>query len=118
MAARFAPHDRSEALIAFPSVPHPRAKAAEIVELDVEIWPTCIVVPAGWRIALTVRGKDYEHQGEAATLSNMKNPMKGCGPFLHDDPSDRPLAVFGGKTTLHSGPARRAFLLLPIIPPK
>jgi len=90
----------------------------KIVDLDVEIWPTCIVVPAGWRIALTVRGKDYEHQGEAATLSNMKNPMKGCGPFLHDDPADRPPAIFGGKTTLHFGPARRAFLLLPIIPPK
>jgi predicted acyl esterase len=90
----------------------------KIVDLDVEIWPTCIVVPAGWRIALTVRGKDYEHQGEAATLSNMKNPMKGCGPFLHDDPADRPPAVFGGKTTLHFGPARRAFLLLPVIPPR
>jgi len=93
-------------------------RPGKIVELDVEIWPTCIVVPAGWRIALTVRGKDYEHQGEAATLSNMKNPMKGCGPFLHDDPADRPPAVFGGKTTLHFGPARRAFLLLPVIPPK
>jgi len=90
----------------------------KIVDLDVEIWPTCIVVPAGWRIALTVRGKDYEHQGEAATLSNMKNPMKGCGPFLHDAPADRPPAVFGGKTTLHFGPARRAFLLLPVIPPR
>ncbi len=90
----------------------------KIVDLDVEIWPTCIVVPAGWRIALTVRGKDYEHQGEAATLSNMKNPMKGCGPFLHDDPADRSPAVFGGKTTLHFGPARRAFLLLPVIPPR
>ena len=31
------------------------------VELDVEIWPTSIVVPAGYRIALTIRGKDYEH---------------------------------------------------------
>ena len=93
-------------------------RPGKVVDLDVEIWPTCIVVPAGWRIALTVRGKDYEHPGEAATLSNMKNPMKGCGPFLHDDPADRPPAVFGGKTTLHFGPARRAFLLLPIIPPK
>src|SRR5262249_30857806 len=30
----------------------------EIVELDVEIWPTSIVVPAGSRLALTVRGRD------------------------------------------------------------
>jgi predicted acyl esterase len=66
------------------------------VELEVEIWPTCIVVPAGCRVALSIRGRDYEHDGEAATLSNMKNPMKGCGPFVHDDPVDRAPAIFGG----------------------
>ncbi len=80
----------------------------QVYELDVEIWPTCIVVPKGYRIALTVRGKDYEYEGEAATLSNMKNPMRGCGPFMHDDPIDRPPEVFGGKVTLHFGPARKA----------
>jgi hypothetical protein len=84
------------------------------VELDIEIWPTCIVVPAGYRIALTVRGRDYEHDGAAATLSNMKNPMKGCGPFTHEDPTDRPPALFGGKVTLHF--ERQPFLLLPVIP--
>jgi len=83
-------------------------------ELDIEIWPTCIVVPAGYRVALTIRGKDYEYAGEAATLSNMKNPMKGCGPFVHDDPADRPPQVFGGKVTLHFD--RKPFVLLPIIP--
>src|SRR5205807_1103674 len=81
---------------------------------ETEIWPTCIVVPAGYRVALTLRGKDYEYAGEAATLSNMKNPMKGCGPFVHDDPADRPPQVFGGKVTLHFD--RKPFVLLPIIP--
>jgi len=90
----------------------------EVVELDIEIWPTCIVVPAGFRVALTIRGKDYEHDGEAASLSNMKNPMRGCGPFIHDDETDRPLAIFGGKVTLHFGPGRRSSVLLPVIPPK
>jgi predicted acyl esterase len=88
------------------------------VELEVEIWPTCIVVPRGYRIALSIRGRDYEYEGEAATLSNMKNPMKGCGPFVHDDPTDRPPAVFAGKVTLHFGPGRQASVLLPIIPPR
>ena len=32
----------------------------EVYELDIEIWPTCIVVPTGNRIGLTVRGKDYQ----------------------------------------------------------
>jgi len=91
-------------------------KPGEVVELDVEIWPTCIVVPPGYRLALTIRGKDYEYEGEAATLSNMKNPMRGCGPFVHDDPEDRPAEVFGGKVTLHVGPQRPAHVLLPVIP--
>ena len=91
----------------------------ETVVLDVEIWPTSIVVPAGHRIALTVRGKDYEYSGESGgTLGTMKNEFKGCGPFLHDDPRDRPAEIFGGKTTLHMGPGQVAYVLLPIIPPK
>jgi hypothetical protein len=65
-----------------------------------------------------VRGKDYEYEGEAATLSNMKNPMRGCGPFVHDDPVDRPPEIFGGKVTLHFSPARKASVLLPVIPAK
>jgi predicted acyl esterase len=86
------------------------------VELDVEIWPTSIVVPGGWRIGLTVRGKDYEYQGAATHLSNVKFPMKGCGPFLHDDPEDRPPSVFAGRTTLHAGESMSSYLLVPIIP--
>jgi uncharacterized protein len=88
----------------------------KVYELDVEIWPTCIVVPKDWRIALSIRGRDYEHDDAPATLSNMKNPMKGCGPFTHDDPTDRPPRVFGGKVTLHFGAGRTASLLLPVIP--
>jgi predicted acyl esterase len=91
----------------------------EPVALDVELWPTSIVVPAGHRIALSVRGRDYEWQASTgARLSNFKNELRGCGPFLHDDPRDRPPAVFGGRTTLHVGPDRPAYVLVPIIPPK
>jgi predicted acyl esterase len=91
----------------------------KIVQLDVEIWPTSIVVPAGHRIALSVRGKDYEWQKTTgAKLSNFKNELLGCGPFLHNDPRDRPPRIFGGKTTLHFGPQQAAYLLLPVIPPK
>jgi hypothetical protein len=38
--------------------------------------------------------------------------------FLHDDPRDRPAAIFGGKTTLHVGPDRPAYVLVPVVPPK
>jgi predicted acyl esterase len=91
----------------------------EPVELDIELWPTSIVVPAGYRIALSVRGKDYEYGGgSGGTLSNFKNELTGCGPFLHDDPVDRPADVFGGQTTLHFGGDRPAYILLPLVPAK
>ncbi|HYQ93713.1 MAG TPA: CocE/NonD family hydrolase C-terminal non-catalytic domain-containing protein, partial [Burkholderiales bacterium] len=94
-------------------------KPGEVVRLDVEIWPTSIVVPAGHRLALTVRGKDYEWQkSTGARLSNFKNELRGCGPFLHDDPRDRPAAVFGGKVTIHAGPGRESYVVVPVVPPK
>ena len=93
-------------------------KPGEVYELDVEIWPTCIVVPKGYTVKLLLRGQDYVYDGEIATLSNMKNPMRGCGPFEHNDETDRPPAIFGGKVTLHTGPKRPSAVLLPIIPAK
>ena len=94
-------------------------KPGEVVQLDAEIWPTSIVVPAGYRVALTVRGRDYEWQkSTGARLSNFKNELRGCGPFLHDDPRDRPAAVFGGKVTVHAGPGRESYILVPVVPPK
>jgi predicted acyl esterase len=101
-------HDRKQPL-----------KKGEVAELDIELWPTSIVVPAGHRVALTIRGKDYEYGGPSGgKLSNFKNELKGCGPFLHDDPIDRPPEIFGGTTTLHFGGSRQNYLLLPIIPAK
>jgi predicted acyl esterase len=100
-------HDRKQPL-----------KPDEVVALDIEIWPTSIVVPAGCRVALTIRGKDYVYGGASGgRLSNFKNEMTGCGPFLHDDPCDRPPEVFGGVTTLHFGRGVAPYLLLPVIPP-
>ncbi len=91
----------------------------EVYELDVEIWPTCIVVPAGYRIALSVRGKDYVYPGGASQgLPNMPAQFTGVGPFLHNDSRDRPADIFGGKVTLHTGPDRQAYVLLPIIRPR
>jgi hypothetical protein len=90
----------------------------EVVELAIEMWPTSIVVPKGYRIGLSIRGKDYEYGGASGgRLSNFKNELKGCGPFLHDDPADRPPAIFGGATTLHFDGDRQPYLLLPIVPP-
>jgi predicted acyl esterase len=94
-------------------------KPGEVVELDIEIWPTSVVVPPAYRIGLSIRGKDYVYPGPSGgRLSNFKNELTGCGPFLHDDPLDRPADVFAGITTLHFAGGRRPYLLLPVIPAK
>jgi predicted acyl esterase len=91
--------------------------AGEVYELDVEIWPTCIVVPKNHRIALSVRGRDYEWPGGTSQgLGTLGKVFTGVGPFRHNDARDRPTSVFGGDVTLHTGPDRQAYLLLPIIP--
>jgi predicted acyl esterase len=87
----------------------------EPVELDIEIWPTCIVVPRGYRLAFTVRGKDYEYDGSDAGVPNAPYPMKGVGPFTHTDPDDRPADIFSCKNTLHFRPDRMPYVLLPVI---
>jgi predicted acyl esterase len=101
-------HDKIEPLE--PGVP---------VELDIEILPTSIVLPPGYRIALTIRGRDYEYAKKTGFfLSNFKNELRGCGPFLHNEPRDRKSDIFSGRTTLHLDPDRESYILVPIIPEK
>jgi len=66
-----------------------------------------------------VRGKDYVYGGgSGGKLSNFKNELTGCGPFLHDDPRDRPASLFGGTNALHAGAGLAPFVLLPVVPPR
>ena len=92
----------------------------EKYELDIEIWPTCIVLPKGYRLCLSVRGKDYiyPHVPSGSDISHFKTPMTGCGPFVHKDPVDRNKKVFSGTTTLHIDPQNPSYILLPVIPEK
>lgn len=76
-----------------------RLQPGEIYAIDVEIWPTSLFLPRGYRLALTLQGKDFER----------------VGWFTHDDPADRPAATFSGKNIIHTGPARQSYLLLPIL---
>lgn len=100
------PHQKIEPL-------HP----GKVYELDVEIWPTCIVIPAGYRIGLSVKGQDYVYPGgTGGKLSNMKNEFTGVGPFLHNDVRDRPPEIFDGTVTVHTGGQYNSWLMLPVIP--
>jgi predicted acyl esterase len=89
----------------------------DVYALDVELWPTCIVLPAGYRLAVTLQGKDFERSTSAAAPASFVNPFRGSGPFTHTNAQDRPPALFGGVHTIYAGPAREAHVLVPIIPP-
>jgi len=77
-------------------------------EVDIEIWPASLALPAGYRLALTLQGKDFERLGESGA-------QRGSGWFLHDDPRDRPPETFAGTHTVFSGGKRESYLLLPML---
>ena len=84
-------------------------------ELDLEIWPTCIVIPPGHRLAFTIQAHDLERETAPGTLG-MLGTFRGSGPFVHTDPWDwRPERV-GGNVNIYGGGDRGSYLLLPIIP--
>lgn len=89
----------------------------EIYPLDIEVWPTCIVVPAGFRIGLTVRGSDYHYDGDLSEFARTFHYSNhGVGPFTHNDPDDRASDAYKGTVTVHVGGAYDSHVLLPIIP--
>lgn len=104
------PHDEQQPL-----------KPGEIYELDIEIWPTSIVLPSGYRLALTVGGKDFDHGLPGPTIPNAppqygKLRMTGCAILVHDVEEDRPANIFDGMTTIHTGGRYASFVRLPVIP--
>jgi len=102
----FHPHDKVEPLT-----------PGEIYECDIEIVPSCIAVPAGWTVALTVRGKDYEYEGELGEFGKKFHyGTRGTGGMTHNDPDSRPAEVFDAKVKLYAGGEWESYLLLPIIP--
>ena len=98
-------HDRVEPLV-----------PGETYELEVEIWPTSIVIPAGYRLALTIRGNDYRYGGELSDFAQRFHYAgRGVGPFKHADPDDRPEDVFCGHVTIHFGGETDSYLLVPVV---
>src|SRR4029453_934775 len=69
----------------------------ESVAVDVEIWPTSVVLAPGHRLVLEIRAHD--------------DP--GIAPFHHTHPGDR---RWGGAMTVHTGPAHESCLVVPVIP--
>ncbi|MGE4340190.1 MAG: CocE/NonD family hydrolase [Pigmentiphaga sp.] len=102
----FHPHDAADPLA-----------PGEIVEVEVEILPSSLVLPAGWSIGLAIRGKDYEYHGAVEVFGQeFYYATKGTGGMTHADPVDRPAEGFDTTVTLHTGGAYASCLLLPFVP--
>lgn len=83
----------------------------EPYEVEVELWPTSIVLPAGYRLALTVRGSDFDHGLEPSPIGE-----RGSGVFMHDDLRARPTDVYDNTITIHTGGKMPSTLRIPVIP--
>jgi predicted acyl esterase len=75
----------------------------EFYEVDVEIWPTSMVFPKGYRLVLTIMGKDFEFPDIP-------------GRILHKQASDRGSTTFEGSSRILTGGTRASYLTLPHIP--
>ncbi len=83
----------------------------QVREVQVELWPTCIVVPESYTIALKLQGKDFSRSEQGGILT-------GSGIFLHNDSEDRPPSVFGGMNIVYGGGEYGSTLQIPVVPSK
>ncbi|BAE63210.1 unnamed protein product [Aspergillus oryzae RIB40] len=71
----------------------------EVYPVDVEIWPSNVVVEKGGKIVLEVSSGDTQ----------------GSGIFQHNDPNDRSPEKLQGTNHIHFGPAYENYVTLPTI---
>ncbi|KAK3619073.1 hypothetical protein LTR22_026110 [Elasticomyces elasticus] len=77
-------------------------KPDTVYEVDVEVWPTNVVVAKGGKLVFEVSSGDTQ----------------GCGIFGHHDQQDRSEKVFGGLNSVHFGEQHHNYIVLPVIPAK
>lgn len=75
-------------------------KPGEVYGVDVEVWPTNVVVSPGNKIVLEISSGDTQ----------------GAGIFEHNSEVDRPRDRLLGLNNIHFGPLYENWVLLPLIP--
>ena len=75
-------------------------KTGQVYTVDIELWPTSVVVEEGETLALEISSCDSE----------------GVSLFGHNHPNDRPEQVFKGRNEIHISPHYENYLQLPTIP--
>ncbi|KAI1268189.1 Alpha/Beta hydrolase protein [Xylariaceae sp. FL1019] len=74
----------------------------DVYPVDVEVWPTNVIIEQGGKLIFEVSSGDTQ----------------GSGIFTHDDPVDRAPEVFQGTNHICFGPNLFNYVTLPIIPGK
>ncbi|KAH7121393.1 Alpha/Beta hydrolase protein [Dactylonectria macrodidyma] len=77
-------------------------KTEVVYEVDVELWPTNVVVEKGGKLIFEVSSGDTQ----------------GCGIFQHTHPEDRAEKTFQGLNHLNWSQEHENYITLPIVPPK
>ncbi|MGA0599351.1 CocE/NonD family hydrolase [Caulobacter sp. KR2-114] len=113
---------RSTAFSAFhPHLASEPMTPGQLYPVDVEFTePTSIVAPKGYRLALTVQGKDFGYGPGANTVHARDYELpnsSNSGLFFAAHPNRDP-AVFGGTDTIATGGEHASYLLLPRIGPR
>jgi uncharacterized protein len=91
----------------------------QLYPVDLEFTePTSIVIPRGYRLALTIQGKDFGY-GPGADIVRAKDydlpDSNNSGLFFAAHPNRDP-ALYGGTDTVATGEGHASYLLLPYIP--
>lgn len=81
-------------------------KPGSVYRIRIEVSPTGLLVPRGYRIGLSIRGRDYEYGGGEVKFGHLV--MRGTGPFYHEA-LDRKYTV-----RVHYGPGLRSCVILPL----
>jgi predicted acyl esterase len=72
----------------------------KVYPVDVEVWPTNVVIDKGGRLVLEISSGDTQ----------------GAGLFEHNSLEDRPKEKFEGMNHIHFGPDLGNWVLMPLIP--
>ncbi|KAK7890538.1 hypothetical protein LTR67_007746 [Exophiala xenobiotica] len=84
------------------STDHTPLVPGEVYPVDVEIWPTNVVISPGDKLVFEVSSGDTQ----------------GAGLFEHNSKEDRNEATFGGTNHIHFGKDHENWLMMPLVPAK
>ena len=88
-------------------------KPNTVYTVDVEFWPTNVVIQKGGRLILEIAASDNPTIIDGVEKKDTHPPV---GLWTHNDPRDRPLQKFKGLNKVHTGNGFESWLILPVIP--